>query len=142
MRILLATDGSPHAARAAEYAGQLARNLKEAEITLIHVRRPIELSGDEFLEAVQRDRLEEAANTAARRLLADARRPLADAGLNVLERLEQGRPSQVIAEVADREGFDLIIAGSRGLSELKGLLLGSVSDQLVHVAKTPVLVVK
>src|SRR5581483_6516716 len=47
----------------------------------------------------------------------------------------------VIAEYAQKNRFDLIVVGSRGTSKLKGLLVGSVTNKLVNLAKCPVLVV-
>lgn len=53
-----------------------------------------------------------------------------------------GDPGKTIVELAEKEGCDLIVAGSRGLGVLKGALLGSVSQYLVENAKCPVLVIK
>jgi nucleotide-binding universal stress UspA family protein len=47
----------------------------------------------------------------------------------------------IVAEAED-EDFDLIVMGSRGLGGIKEYILGSVSNQVVHEAKSPVLVVK
>jgi nucleotide-binding universal stress UspA family protein len=52
-----------------------------------------------------------------------------------------GGPAQVIAEVAEEAGADLIVVGSRGHSTITGLLLGSVTQRLLHIAKCPVLVI-
>jgi nucleotide-binding universal stress UspA family protein len=46
-----------------------------------------------------------------------------------------------IVRVADRENADLIVAGTRGHTTLAGLLLGSVTHRLLHIARCPVMVV-
>jgi nucleotide-binding universal stress UspA family protein len=52
-----------------------------------------------------------------------------------------GGPAHAIVDIADRSGGDLIVTGSRGLTTVGDLLLGSVSHRLLHIAKRPVLVV-
>jgi nucleotide-binding universal stress UspA family protein len=44
--------------------------------------------------------------------------------------------------VAEEEGCDLIVLGSRGLSDVKAFLIGSVSDRVAYQAHCPVLIVK
>ena len=51
------------------------------------------------------------------------------------------RPARAILRVADRFGADLIVMGSRGLSDLAGLLIESVTHDVLHNATIPVLVV-
>jgi nucleotide-binding universal stress UspA family protein len=52
-----------------------------------------------------------------------------------------GGPAQVLSEIADDVDADLIVTGSRGHSQVSGLLLGSVANRLLQVAHQPVLVV-
>jgi nucleotide-binding universal stress UspA family protein len=52
-----------------------------------------------------------------------------------------GGPARAIAEIASEAGADLIVTGTRGHSPVAGLLLGSVTQRLLHVAHQPVLVV-
>jgi nucleotide-binding universal stress UspA family protein len=55
---------------------------------------------------------------------------------------ELGDPAKIIIKLANSNDYDLIIMGSRGRSAFKELLLGSVSQKVVHHAKCPVMVVR
>jgi nucleotide-binding universal stress UspA family protein len=52
-----------------------------------------------------------------------------------------GGPAHAIAEVAEQANADLIVAGTRGHSPVAGLLLGSVIQRIIHIARCPVLAV-
>ena len=52
-----------------------------------------------------------------------------------------GGPAHAIAEAAQENNADLIVVGNRGRSAVAGLLVGSVTHRLLHIAKVPVLVV-
>jgi nucleotide-binding universal stress UspA family protein len=52
-----------------------------------------------------------------------------------------GGPAHAIEEIAEKAGADLIVVGTRGHSPVAGLLLGSVTQRLLHIARRPVLVV-
>jgi nucleotide-binding universal stress UspA family protein len=52
-----------------------------------------------------------------------------------------GGPAHAIAKIADEAGADLIVVGTRGESPLTRLLLGSVTQRLLHIAEQPVLVI-
>jgi nucleotide-binding universal stress UspA family protein len=56
--------------------------------------------------------------------------------------LEQGDPADQIVRAAERHGADLIVMGRRGLGHLEGLLLGSVSHKVCHLADCACLTVK
>ena len=53
-----------------------------------------------------------------------------------------GSPAATILERATQDGVDLIVMGSRGLSDLKGLLVGSVSHKVSHLAECTCVSVK
>jgi len=60
----------------------------------------------------------------------------------VARRVEYGDPATEIVRVAADEGFDVIVVGSHGSGFVKRVLLGSVSQHLLHHAPCPVLVVR
>ncbi len=63
-----------------------------------------------------------------------------DGQLNTL--IKVGRPWKTIVEIAEKENYDLIIMGSRGLGVFTGAMLGSVSHKVVNKSKVSVLIVK
>ena len=63
-------------------------------------------------------------------------------GINYGCKIVQGVPADEIVKCAQAEGSDLIVVGSRGLTEVRAFLLGSVSDKVCHHAKCPTIVVK
>jgi len=67
--------------------------------------------------------------------------PLATSGLAYRLRVEDGRPAAVISTVADEEEADLVVVGRRGRGGVAEMLLGSVSHELSHRCKHPVLLV-
>ena len=56
--------------------------------------------------------------------------------------VREGYPATVILEESEQRGADLIVIGTRGLSGLKHLLLGSIAERVVQKAHCPVLTVK
>jgi nucleotide-binding universal stress UspA family protein len=93
---------------------------------------------------------EQAAATARRFRLALGERLLDDACARARERqvasvrplLREGDPAKAILEAAQQEAVDLIVLGRRGLGDLAGLLLGSVSHKVAHLADCACLTVK
>ena len=71
----------------------------------------------------------------AEQILADAERALKDAGVKEVSRIVmEGDPAECILHCAKDHSADMIIFGSRGLSEIKGLLFGSVSHKVSQLA--------
>ncbi|HLW59847.1 MAG TPA: universal stress protein [bacterium] len=144
MRILVATDGSMHARRAVDFAVRLAQELREAHVTLVHVGHiPVMASavlGDPVF--VDYAGLEEALERAGQELLQEAAKPLVSANVPVERDYRSGDPSAEIIRLAGEKKADLIIMGARGLGQIGGLILGSVSERVLHGAHLPVMVVR
>jgi nucleotide-binding universal stress UspA family protein len=138
MKLLVAVDGSEHAAKAVASAGQLAAAMK-ADVVVIHQRSDAPM---DHASAVPPDE----AASAAQALVDSAVAALTLAGAasatgRVIRGLSDDIP-QAIMDIAREEEVDIIVVGPRGLGRLKGLLVGSVTDRLVQLADRPVLVVR
>lgn len=141
-RIVLATDGSPDANRAREYAAELAKLQPGTHIDVVTVARPFDHLYDYHYNPGHYEALMNAQRDAAAALANEVAETLRKTGATVETVVETGNPVELIPEIAARRNADLIVMGSRGLSGLKSWLLGSVSDGVMHRAKCPVLIVK
>ena len=138
--ILLASDGSEYALKAAAAAGTLASKFT-ARLTVINVFHPIPAYGP-FREVVNSDLHEQYIRELQEHAISPVGRIMEGMGVPYQSRRETGYPPAEIIRVAEAEGCDLIVLGSRGLSDVKAFLIGSVSDHVAHHARCPVLIVK
>jgi len=144
MRILVATDGSSHAKRAAELAARLAGELRKAEIVLVNTGHipAIALGGPGADMMVDYSVLEEGFEKAGQAILEQTAAVFHGADAPVTKQYRRGEPSHEILAAAAEAKADLIIMGSRGLGQIGGLILGSVSERVLHGAHIPVLIVR
>jgi nucleotide-binding universal stress UspA family protein len=138
LNILVAVDGSEHAAQALRTAAQLAGE-EHARLTLIAVVPPTPAAASLTAAGV--------ALTEAADLMGDtgkAIRAQADAlpdDVSVTSLVVGGHPAAKILEQLRDGRHDLLVMGTRGLSRMSSALLGSVSQAVLHEADVPVLVV-
>jgi len=139
-QILVPIDFSPSAASVVEWAAHLAREHGSRLILLHAYHLPVEF---QQLEAayLPPDFWANVKNEAAGTLERFAE-PLRAQGIQAECVVREGYPATVIEEEAARIGADLIVIGTRGLSGLKHLLLGSIAERVVQHAPCPVLSVK
>ncbi len=143
MRILLATDGSPHALRAATFLARLAQEAREVELIVVHVGyAPAAAYGGLGSAAVDVVGLEEDLERAGREILEVTVREFGTVDAWITKEYLRGDPPSEILAVATAKNVDLIVMGCRGLTQLEGLILGSVSERLLHRARRPVLIVR
>ncbi len=139
-KILVPVDFSEHSARALEMAIDLAKAFG-AELQLLHCyqAQPLSISpyGIVLPEGFDRDVRE-----AAERRVEEWRGKVMLEGIEVGVRLSSRFPSLEISETASEVGADLIVMGTRGLSGIKHVLLGSVAERTLRLAPCPVLTVK
>jgi len=133
--ILVAVDGSKSSTDALAIAIDLARKYN-ASVCLLHAFPHV----SDLLSTPQYEHLLEARSAIGEALLASMRSQVPE-GLAVDLQLIEGPPAPAILRVADEDGFDLIVMGSRGQGQLAGMLLGSVSNVVAQRAKCPVMIV-
>ncbi|MGW8226061.1 MAG: universal stress protein [Anaerolineales bacterium] len=156
-RILLVTDGSAHSRYAASYLGKFPIP-DLAEVHVLHVLPPMPSpaliarswpAGSETMAPVPSYETEEILARQAEEeerngelLLVDTVNDLSNYGIEAKSVLLRGDAATEIIQYANEHQVNLIVAGSRGLSQMRRLLLGSLSRKLVHYAGCSVLIVK
>jgi len=144
MRLLVATDDSSSALRAADLAARLCQELRQADVVLVnvgHIPTPaVEGPGPDAL--VDLGALAEGFERAGQAILRRTAQAFERSSVRVTHVYRQGEPAGEILNVADENHADLIIVGSRGLGLIGGLILGSVGERVLHGANRPVLVVR
>jgi nucleotide-binding universal stress UspA family protein len=141
--ILVAVDGSAHADRALEEAIDLAR-LSGGSLTLVTVAPELSTwflaAGAGLPPAVDLAQLREDLIREYRQMLEQAEARVPD-GVGSTALVLEGRVGEAIVRQARAGGHDLVAMGSRGRGELRSMVLGSVSHQVLHDSPVPVLIV-
>jgi len=135
--ILLAVDGSKPSERAVETTLELAPCIG-AEVVVLHVRETEALPWTS--QSVELTTTDEAAN-----LVDGVVRSLKAAGVSARGEIQDalhGSAARDILRMAREVDAGMIVMGSRGLSDLAGLVMGSVTHKVLHLADRPVLVVR
>ena len=139
MRFLVATDGSAHADRAVALAARWAGATRDADVCVVHA---VHVPALAYGAASELAALEDSLDEAGRATLARAAASFEAAQVHVTTRLLRGDPAAEIAAAANEANADVIVLGCRGRGQLHGLLLGSVSERVLHTASRPVLIVR
>ena len=143
--ILVPLDGSEHSQMALHVACKLISKTG-GQITLVHVPEPLEHEPMMVwgLGAVPMGANQEEREKVGQALLDKAVEDAKSQGLeqnSITTKLVQGAPQQVILAAAKEHHVDAIIMGSRGLSDLKGLVVGSIAHRVSHAADCRVITV-
>jgi nucleotide-binding universal stress UspA family protein len=132
--IVVGYDGSACGEAALEAALGIAPPLGD-EITVVFGYSPPGLWGGEIADH------EEAIEELGEQVLGKARQQAASRGVEIGEELLPKRGVEALIEVGDARDARLIVVGSYGESALKGIILGSTTNKLLHLTDRPVLVV-
>jgi nucleotide-binding universal stress UspA family protein len=141
-KVLVATDGSELSVRAAHRAFELLGTADDVVVLAVLTEMPGSDAGG--FEGPTETPAEEAQDWKTE--VAEAQQALAATltevhGAKVEQRVEAGDAGPMIVWVAEQIGADLVVVGSHGRGVLKRMVVGSVSEHVVHHASCPVLVV-
>jgi nucleotide-binding universal stress UspA family protein len=147
-KILLPTDGSEYSIKAAKYCAEIAIK-HESVVTLLHV-----------LEAfsAKKERLYLGSDLALASIAVEEEKKIKERGKKIIESTKKvfegtivplsvkyffgGNPARIIVEIAEKENYDLIVIGHRGIGGVKRLMIGSVTNEVSRMATCPVFIVK
>jgi nucleotide-binding universal stress UspA family protein len=141
LRILLPVDGSPGSDRAVREVIGWVRRFGPAAVRVLNVQPPF-LVIEELL-ATREELIERWTQKAGKEASRSARELLEAAGVAHEAEIAAGDDiAQTIVRDARESGCDLIVMGTRGTGAARGIMLGSVATKVVHLAQTPVTLVR
>jgi len=133
--IVLGLDGSEHGDRALPVARDLARE-SGGKIVVVHVREIVAARGGAHPVRIDEQEIQAKIEAQVQELAASG----IEASIKTFA-VVTGGPAHEIASVAESEGADLIVVGTRGHTAVAAVVLGSVTLRLLHLAHCPVLAV-
>jgi len=155
-RILVPLDGSDHSFRALDAAIQIAKKFT-GKITLVHVyhvsaevdvnyeasQEPgVPGTGVPVMTASEVSKLDRYASEAGNGILSEGKRRVEAEKVEAETALIEGNAVEEVSRMAEEGKFGLIVIGARGISHVRELFLGSVTESIMHHASCPILVVK
>ena len=140
MKILLPVDGSAVSLDAVRCAIRMARAGLQTSVVLANVQESANLY--ELVVAHDPQVLAQVSAAAGAHTLLAAQALLDEASLPYESEVASGDPAHTIIDILERYECDLVVMGASGTSTLRSALLGSVSNEVLHAAAVPVVIVK
>jgi len=140
-RLLVPFDGSDNALRALRYAISLAKQNGPVEIYVVTAHDEPDIYG-EIAMYVSRGTMADLQRQKSESRLVVAEQVLKEAAVPYEKEILIGNIAEVIARRADELGCDGIVMGTRGMTAIGSLVMGSVAMKVVHAANVPVTLVK
>jgi nucleotide-binding universal stress UspA family protein len=135
-KLLVPIDGSANSLRALAFAIKRVKKDRRLKICLLNVQAPLPRS-----LFVTRTMIAEYHDSKSKEALARSREILAKNHVHAEIVVRIGQTADTIVKFALRRHCEEILMGTRGLGNLKGLLLGSITTKVIHLARAPVTVV-
>jgi nucleotide-binding universal stress UspA family protein len=142
MKILVPVDGSPASIRATKLAIKQMKATAGSSLIIMSVQNLATAGLTEGALLMPSAWIDEQEEEAADEALQEAVAACREAGASYVTRLERGAVAATIDRVAREENVAHIMMGTRGLGGVRGVLLGSVTTQLLHLTDVPVTLIK
>lgn len=139
-RILIATDGSENAERAASYGMNLAKTA-DAEVHALYVISTQHAVTTRTVKGWS-EGFEEYLTNKGGVAIGDVEKLGTEVGVKVKPAFMKGIPADRILEYAQENNIDLIVMGTQGLTGIKKFLIGSVAEKIVRHSRVPVMVIR
>lgn len=142
-QILVPVDGSKGALKALDVAVQMQK-VTGAELALLTVFRHRSLleASTSMVRSAQPENMDDVMRRHSKEVAEAAKKHAVEQGASAARAfVKSGQPARTIVKFAKDHEVDLIVLGSRGLGDLEGYLLGSVSHKVTSLADCPVMVV-
>lgn len=138
--ILVPVDGSENSIRAALFGVDLAKAFGVGiRLFYIFPAASVEIIG---MAGMSRSDIDQAAQAAAQKAFDATQEALGQAGgISIEQETSMGDPAEEIIRYTEDAPGTMVVIGRRGLSRIKSLMIGSVSDKVLRYAKSPVMVI-
>ena len=140
MKILLPVDGSELSLKVVRMAVNLLQQGLSGSLVIANVQEPATLY--EMVVAPDGEVLQRVSTAAGIDALEKAEALLMAERVVYEREIATGDPAHTIIDIGERFACDMIIMGARGVSAMRSALLGSVSNEVLHAAQVPVMIVK
>lgn len=140
-KILFPTDFSENSKRAQEHVINIARTFN-AEVLILHCFDMPSYIHGEIAEKLRSGEIEDNYVKYNMELLAELKKDFTALGINCSILVQKASPGPEILAICEAEGFDTIIMGRRGLNSIQTLLMGSVSNYVLHHTDRSVIIIQ
>ena len=140
LKALLPVDGSENSLRAVKHLINLVQGREPMDVHILNVQEPIDAW--EVRRCFKAEEIEAMQESAGGDALQAARMLLEEAAIPFTAQVLIGNVAEAVARYAQEIGADKIIMGTRGLTPLANLMLGSIATKVIHLTEIPVTLVR
>jgi nucleotide-binding universal stress UspA family protein len=140
-KLLVPVDSSDNAMRALEHAIRLAKEVGDTELVIVYAHEPPIIYG-EIAVYLSESKARELQQAHSKGILRPAIEKARASGVSFTSQILTGDVAESIVSCAESSGCDGIVMGTRGMSAIGNLVMGSIATKVIHLTKLPVTLVK